>query len=101
NIGQSSLTFNGIQASFQNNNSTFETPGALGANTAFLFASPSAPIGQAASESAKAFVDVLKLTPYNGAGQSEADVPLPPIFPTIWTSSYEVYRAEKEAAVKK
>ena len=102
NIGQNSLNFNGLTAQFQNNNSSYSTPGSIQDSSAFLFASAAAQISQgASSESAKAFVDVMKINPYTGASSSEADTPLPPIFPTIWTSSYEVYRLEKAATEKK
>jgi hypothetical protein len=91
-------TFNGLASGFQNKDSSYGSPHPVLGGPAFLFSNPNAQI-EGASEAAKTFVDVLGIKVLSGPGVSDKEVKeIECDFPTICTSSYEIYR--DEAAIK-
>jgi hypothetical protein len=56
--GTPQLMFGDILASAQENNSSYGNPGKLGSSQVFHFQNPQAPVAQAASELAKAFIEI-------------------------------------------
>jgi hypothetical protein len=96
-----SQTFNGLPSGFQNKDSSYGNPHPVLGEPAFLFSNPNAQI-EAASETAKIFVDVLGIKVLSGPGVSDKEVKeIECDFPTICTSSYEIYRDEAAIKMKK